>query len=54
MGAMFIAPEQPKRFALRQECHVRAGMIEMSVAAATCINHIALLTECETRAALNK
>jgi len=36
---MFIAPEQRKGFALRQECHVRADMTEMSSAAArTTIN----------------
>jgi len=32
-GAMFIA-NNPRRFALRQECHVRADMTEMSSAAA--------------------
>jgi hypothetical protein len=47
---MFIAPEQPKRFALRQECHVRADMTEMSSAAARASINIALLTECKTAA----
>jgi len=47
---MFIAPNQRKRFALRQECHVRADMTEMSSAAARTPINIALLTECETAA----
>jgi hypothetical protein len=47
---MFIAAERRKRFALRQECHVRADRTEMSSAAVRTPINIALLTECETAA----